>query len=243
MYLDFILLLVSALCFQKEDVRCIKALIVFGADINKLNSKGLTPYEMVTRNGRLFKVANLLIKLGAKQSAQLVNQTAVSRVPRMHAFAENMRPLKSQSKLTPNVKLSDFIKKQGTRQLHKELQALINQRRSFYEADENENFAIHEQEKELLKYNKTQQLGGSRILCLDGGGIKGLIQLEILLQIEEATGRTVVELFDWIVGTSTGGVIALALVYGELHYWPQPSLMDTCTQCDTIELSDRGKAV
>lgn len=57
---------------------------------------------------------------------------------------------------------------------------------------------------------------GSRILCLDGGGIKGLLQLEILRQIEVKTGKRIIELFDWIVGTSTGGVIALALVYGKL---------------------------
>ena len=35
--------------------------------------------------------------------------------------------------------------------------------------------------------------------------------------MEEATGRKITELFDWIVGTSTGGLIALALVYGELE--------------------------
>lgn len=57
--------------------------------------------------------------------------------------------------------------------------------------------------------------GGSRILFLDGGGIKGLVQLEVLMQLEEKTGRKITELFDWIVGTSTGGVIALTLVYGE----------------------------
>ena len=57
--------------------------------------------------------------------------------------------------------------------------------------------------------------GGERILCLDGGGIKGLIQIEVLIQIEELTGKKITELFNWIVGTSTGGVIALALVYGK----------------------------
>ena len=51
---------------------------------------------------------------------------------------------------------------------------------------------------------------------MDGGGIRGLVQIEILRQIEEATGKRIPELFDWIVGTSTGGIIALARVYGEL---------------------------
>ena len=59
------------------------------------------------------------------------------------------------------------------------------------------------------------QKAGSRILCLDGGGIRGLIQLEILSQLELKTGRKITELFDWIVGTSTGGIIALGLVYGK----------------------------
>jgi len=58
---------------------------------------------------------------------------------------------------------------------------------------------------------------GSRILCLDGGGVRGLVQIEILRQIEKKTEKRITELFDWIVGTSTGGIIALALVYGKLE--------------------------
>lgn len=65
--------------------------------------------------------------------------------------------------------------------------------------------------QEMMQFQKA----GSRVLCLDGGGIKGLIQLEILSQLETKTGRKVTELFDWIVGTSTGGIIALGLVYGK----------------------------
>lgn len=60
-----------------------------------------------------------------------------------------------------------------------------------------------------------QPASGSRILCLDGGGIRGLVQIEVLAQIEKLTGKKITELFDWIIGTSTGGLLALGLVYGE----------------------------
>ena len=54
---------------------------------------------------------------------------------------------------------------------------------------------------------------GWRILFLDGGGIRGLAQIEMLMEMERMTGKKIVDLFDWFVGTSTGGIIALALVY------------------------------
>lgn len=59
------------------------------------------------------------------------------------------------------------------------------------------------------------QMAGSRMLFLDGGGIRGLLEIDILCQIEKQTGRKITELFDWIIGNSTGAIIALALVYGK----------------------------
>ena len=50
---------------------------------------------------------------------------------------------------------------------------------------------------------------------MDGGGIKGLVLIDMLSTIEKITGRRIVDLFDWIIGTSTGGILALALVYGK----------------------------
>ena len=60
-----------------------------------------------------------------------------------------------------------------------------------------------------------RQRKGDRVLCLDGGGIKGLILVELLSCIEEITGKKIIDLFDWFVGTSTGGILALALVYSK----------------------------
>ena len=60
-----------------------------------------------------------------------------------------------------------------------------------------------------------RQRSGDRVLCLDGGGIKGLILIELLSCIEKITGKQIIDLFDWFVGTSTGGILALALVYSK----------------------------
>ena len=49
------------------------------------------------------------------------------------------------------------------------------------------------------------------ILSIDGGGIRGIIPALVMATIEERTGRRAAELFDFFAGTSTGGIIALAL--------------------------------
>ena len=53
-----------------------------------------------------------------------------------------------------------------------------------------------------------------KILSIDGGGIKGVFPASFLASIEESVGGKVCEHFDLIVGTSTGGIIALALGAG-----------------------------
>lgn len=66
---------------------------------------------------------------------------------------------------------------------------------------------------------------GVRILTLDGGGIRGIVELEILRQIEQSLGVQipVQAFFDLVVGTSTGGVIALGL--GAMN-WTVPECIE-----------------
>ncbi|KAM9489967.1 85/88 kDa calcium-independent phospholipase A2 isoform 5-T8 [Salvelinus alpinus] len=54
-----------------------------------------------------------------------------------------------------------------------------------------------------------------RLLCLDGGGIKGLVLIQLLIALEKEAGRPIKELFDWVSGTSTGGILALAITHGK----------------------------
>ncbi|HEV7573872.1 MAG TPA: patatin-like phospholipase family protein [Thermoanaerobaculia bacterium] len=54
-----------------------------------------------------------------------------------------------------------------------------------------------------------------RMLALDGGGIRGMITLQILKRIEEIVGQTLGTYFDYIAGTSTGAIIAAGLARGK----------------------------
>ncbi|KAJ3538427.1 hypothetical protein NM208_g5905 [Fusarium decemcellulare] len=54
---------------------------------------------------------------------------------------------------------------------------------------------------------------GARILALDGGGVRGIVELAILGEIEKAVGFgiRIQDLFDLVIGTSTGGLVALGV--------------------------------
>lgn len=56
---------------------------------------------------------------------------------------------------------------------------------------------------------------GLRLLSLDGGGIKGINLCLMLIAIEKQVEKPIQECFDWIAGTSTGGILALALCKGK----------------------------
>ena len=55
-----------------------------------------------------------------------------------------------------------------------------------------------------------------RILSIDGGGIRGVFPAAFLEGLEKRhiRGRSIIEYFDLITGTSTGGIIALGLAAG-----------------------------
>lgn len=53
-----------------------------------------------------------------------------------------------------------------------------------------------------------------RILSIDGGGLKGVMPASFLAEIEGSTGLRIVDHFDLVVGTSTGGIIALGIGLG-----------------------------
>jgi hypothetical protein len=52
------------------------------------------------------------------------------------------------------------------------------------------------------------------LLCLDGGGIRGIMTIQLLKALEEQAGAPCHQIFDLVAGTSTGGIIAGLIAAG-----------------------------
>lgn len=77
-----------------------------------------------------------------------------------------------------------------------------------------------------------------RILSIDGGGIRGIVPALVLDEVERRTGRPISSLFDFIAGTSTGGIITLGMTKPNANGEPEYSAKEIA------ELySGRGKRI
>jgi uncharacterized protein len=68
---------------------------------------------------------------------------------------------------------------------------------------------------------RIQKPGPKKLLAIDGGGIRGVLSLEVLQRVEnllkQQSGRAdfrLADYFDYIAGTSTGGIVAAGLSIG-----------------------------
>ena len=191
-----------------------------------INTTLLSPAHMLLRE--IGDILELLYTVHA-QSGKLVI-CRFNKVPLLLSFSDSVEfknriddQLTNSNDIERSVKIKDFIEGKTVFSLYEELEFNINRRFESQFLDPDEAIALAFQQREMVQYKRTEKLGinfmvsgGSRLLFLDGGGIKGLAQIEIMRQIEEATGRKIIELFDWIVGSSIGGILALGLVYGKL---------------------------
>ncbi|CAF1032318.1 unnamed protein product [Adineta ricciae] len=63
----------------------------------------------------------------------------------------------------------------------------------------------------LANYVERPKGQGIRLLCIDGGGMRGLISINALRRIENLLGEPIYSMFDYMCGVSTGAVITAML--------------------------------
>lgn len=103
----------------------------------------------------------------------------------------------------------------------------------------------------LLGYCRPLQTEYLRVLSIDGGGIRGILVIELMKRLEEITKKSFFELFDFICGVSTGSIFICGLaakprslsegkkLYKEVAYkvFHQPSKFDVFTSASRLMLT------
>src|SRR5262252_8215575 len=69
--------------------------------------------------------------------------------------------------------------------------------------------------------DKLDKSGSRKLLACDGGGIRGIISIEVLTRIESELRKSsgnpklvLADYFDYVAGTSTGAIIATLVALG-----------------------------
>ena len=75
-----------------------------------------------------------------------------------------------------------------------------------------------------------------KILSLDGGGVRGLASVIFLKELEKATDKKVIDMFDFFIGVSAGGLNVLHLCINKMSgaeledFWSQDNLSMSMTR-------------
>ncbi len=81
-----------------------------------------------------------------------------------------------------------------------------------------------------------------RILSIDGGGLRGVIPLQIIRHIESITQKEIHKSFDLIAGTSSGGILTCALTFQDSESLEGDKRKYTLDEIEKIYV-ERGKKI
>ncbi|XP_028602146.2 85/88 kDa calcium-independent phospholipase A2 isoform X1 [Podarcis muralis] len=173
------------LAMKQDHLEMIKALIVFGADVDVPNDLGETPGLLAAR---ISKGANrkVLLDLLKIVGIDRFHPPGIS-VPTTSTSQEGLPPPRSTNQ---NLEFQDVI------HVSTALGTLLKK-------------------QDVVDLATERKKSQDRLLSLDGGGVRGLVLIQFLIAIERAAGRPIRDLFDWVAGTSTGGILAVSVILGK----------------------------
>ncbi|XP_050391680.2 85/88 kDa calcium-independent phospholipase A2 [Patella vulgata] len=178
---------------QNDDIEYVRTFIVFGADVNQRNKKQHSPRHIAsTSKGKNRELILYLLHIaGAKRCGVDIKGCLQGCVAEGSHNGVPNPSMKTLLKLDSVALFDDLLSARVTCEAKME----------------------HGQGSVLDMVNAPTN-AGDRILSLDGGGIRGLILIQVLMEIEHAMGKPIRECFDWIGGTSTGAILALGIAKG-----------------------------
>lgn len=207
---------------MRKDLSCVIKLLAHGADVNSTDNNGNTVLHWAVKSGEEMFIKTLLV-FGADPN--LLNNDGFT--PTHIASTQ----LKSDTKL----KILSWLRMCGAKRCYQDQPGCLPNCRYDPTTTELEDTENHDKTsinglalerktnekcvKESKKIREELKAGRSsgtlvNLLCLDGGGIKGLVIVQILLVIETLLGAGTLKKFKWVAGTSTGGLVAIALSEG-----------------------------
>jgi len=179
------------LAVMAESLELTRALIVFGADLTKTNDKGETARHLA---GAVKGVlGDILVYTLHAVGASRCNASMTFCTDSCHhsKISNGSHPVDGphvgQRPEDPHYDAP--IVKAAVERIKSELQSVSNLPNGMTNSD--------------------------RLLCLDGGGIRGLVLILMLQALQDRLSMPLRDAFDWIAGTSTGGILALALLVGK----------------------------
>nr|XP_060633015.1 85/88 kDa calcium-independent phospholipase A2 isoform X1 [Anolis sagrei ordinatus]XP_060633016.1 85/88 kDa calcium-independent phospholipase A2 isoform X1 [Anolis sagrei ordinatus]XP_060633017.1 85/88 kDa calcium-independent phospholipase A2 isoform X1 [Anolis sagrei ordinatus]XP_060633018.1 85/88 kDa calcium-independent phospholipase A2 isoform X1 [Anolis sagrei ordinatus] len=174
------------LAMQQDHLETIKALIVFGADMDIPNDIGETPGLLAARTSK-----------GANRQV-LLDLLKLLGTERFHPPGSVITAPTSTTSSVPEGSSFPWSTSQNL-----EYQEYLHV----------STLSTMEKKPDVTESAMERHKAQDRLLSLDGGGVRGVVLIQFLIAVEKAAGRPVRELFDWIAGTSTGGILAIAVVH------------------------------
>jgi len=180
----------------------VKALLVFEADTAVRNEDGLTPWQLAKKKWDASGVMDVMKdREGVLFAMHAVGAEGVDREPVLDKSGEELSFKKYRAALVVHQKRvrTCFDEVLANKAKRIKIKGSLSRKGSVVSNEGATDPA----------------LSSGRLLSLDGGGVKGLVLTRMLLSMEKVWGVPTSHCFDWICGTSTGGMLALALASGK----------------------------